>query len=677
ITELTDPLLEKSMTRSLMSTAGAYLDVGAIGEALLDYSEEANYAALDALTDYLSPAQVTDFAATPYVGRALSNITSHDTPSVDDDATIKSAVRNLMQKLGSAADAQSIADAMTFFSAGKNFGALDAVTDYLTPEQKTELGLGTSVGETLLNIVNNNEFFSLDDDAAITDAIRNLMTKLGAQCDIDSLGLAMQTIPDGFFDPFPPNLEAFNVLLNRLSPEQVEALGETFYPDQTLYNLINTDVGFLDDDDTPLANAADNLMQKFGEQMDAYTIVDGLSFSEGKDNYAVFNAVLKHLSDQKAAEINAILPGISDEILYSLSRGSYGESTGDYFLVPNTIHNWMEKMGDYVFGHGISLILGEGARGDLRIMDAATDYLTDQQLSTFAAEGTFYTHFTIQTIVQYMTYNGLDGIIGANAARDLMSKMSGAFDEYAFYEDEVIYSVGEFALFAGENAAFGIDAVLGELSTELLSNRIFTEIQSSDPELNLLLMAGVTLGTTGIDTFNGADPVNDKYIALAGNDTLRGYGGDDELYGDSGKDVLYGGLDNDLLHGGADKDKIYGEDGDDIIFGGKGADELYGGSGADTFWFDANDKGTGVDVIKDFSALDGDKIDISDVLERYNPATDDLSGFVRLTVSGSDTLVQADLTGPGVAGGFSTFAKIEGVTGLDTSILITEHTTIV
>ncbi len=151
---------------------------------------------------------------------------------------------------------------------------------------------------------------------------------------------------------------------------------------------------------------------------------------------------------------------------------------------------------------------------------------------------------------------------------------------------------------------------------------------------------------------------------------MHGYGGDDQLYGDAGKDTLYGGLDNDILHGGADKDTLYGEDGDDILFGGTGADTLYGGAGADAFWFDANDKGTGVDVIKDFSLLDGDTINISDVLEQYDPNTDALSGFVRLTESGADTLLQVDMTGPGVPGGFATIVKLEGVTGLDLDTLV-------
>ncbi|RYG86145.1 MAG: hypothetical protein EON58_22065, partial [Alphaproteobacteria bacterium] len=83
-------------------------------------------------------------------------------------------------------------------------------------------------------------------------------------------------------------------------------------------------------------------------------------------------------------------------------------------------------------------------------------------------------------------------------------------------------------------------------------------------------------------------------------------------------DVLGGGADDDTIYGRAGRDKLTGEDGDDVLIGGaNGLDILWGGSGADLFVYnsikDALWKDGKFDIIKDFSQLDGDRIDLSAV----------------------------------------------------------------
>jgi Ca2+-binding RTX toxin-like protein len=97
-----------------------------------------------------------------------------------------------------------------------------------------------------------------------------------------------------------------------------------------------------------------------------------------------------------------------------------------------------------------------------------------------------------------------------------------------------------------------------------------------------------TLGTAANDTLKGNNSGN-TLLGLDGNDTLSGNGGNDWLVGGTGKDVLNGGPGNDYL------------------FGGPGNDKLTGGVGADTFVFQA---GFGKDVVTDFQASQGDKIDL-------------------------------------------------------------------
>ena len=67
---------------------------------------------------------------------------------------------------------------------------------------------------------------------------------------------------------------------------------------------------------------------------------------------------------------------------------------------------------------------------------------------------------------------------------------------------------------------------------------------------------------------------------------------------------MLGGEGNDLLFGGA---------GNDVLTGGKGNDMLSGGAGADTFVWKAGD--IGQDVIKDFKLSEGDRLDLTDLLQ--------------------------------------------------------------
>ena len=131
---------------------------------------------------------------------------------------------------------------------------------------------------------------------------------------------------------------------------------------------------------------------------------------------------------------------------------------------------------------------------------------------------------------------------------------------------------------------------------------------------------------------------------------------------------------NDTIIGGAGDDIIYGEAGNDLLYIGQDFDQVYGGSGADTFFYLAADSLT--DKIYDFSADEGDSLNISVILSGYDPLTDAINDFVRLNDTGNDTelLINAD----GDAGGdFTAVAIFEG--GLDETLetLITNGNVIV
>jgi Ca2+-binding RTX toxin-like protein len=90
--------------------------------------------------------------------------------------------------------------------------------------------------------------------------------------------------------------------------------------------------------------------------------------------------------------------------------------------------------------------------------------------------------------------------------------------------------------------------------------------------------------------------------------------GNDILIGSQFADDLRGGDGNDYVIGGAGNDKLYGGGGSDKIYGGAGKDLMSGAAGADIFVYKSvaeSGPGEGADVIVDFSATQGDKIDLS------------------------------------------------------------------
>jgi Ca2+-binding RTX toxin-like protein len=140
-------------------------------------------------------------------------------------------------------------------------------------------------------------------------------------------------------------------------------------------------------------------------------------------------------------------------------------------------------------------------------------------------------------------------------------------------------------------------------------------------------------GDVGDDHIYGGGG-GDRIGGNDGDDTLEGNGGDDIIRGDEGNDVIYGddffseggAPGNDVLHGGNGDDALYGQDGDDRLLSGRGNDTLSGGAGADVFEYRMSDLTTLtwpggslqihlVDTITDFSAAEGDRIDLGSLLD--------------------------------------------------------------
>jgi Ca2+-binding RTX toxin-like protein len=125
---------------------------------------------------------------------------------------------------------------------------------------------------------------------------------------------------------------------------------------------------------------------------------------------------------------------------------------------------------------------------------------------------------------------------------------------------------------------------------------------------------------------------------------------------------------NDYLDGGAGNDVLYGEGGNDILVIGDGRDTATGGAGADTFAVTMIDGQR--DMIADFHLAEGDVINVTDVLEGYDPLSDNIANFVRLVQVGSDTELQINADGAG--SDFVAAALIVGGAGADLSTLLAD-----
>ncbi|RON44440.1 LapA family giant adhesin [Pseudomonas frederiksbergensis] len=148
---------------------------------------------------------------------------------------------------------------------------------------------------------------------------------------------------------------------------------------------------------------------------------------------------------------------------------------------------------------------------------------------------------------------------------------------------------------------------------------------------------------TGVDvskvtTSNVHQFITEHYTAF---DVSGAHDGNDTLLGGSGNDILFGSGGNDTLDGGKGNDILLGGTGNDTLMGGSGNDILIGGSGADTFVWKAGD--TGSDVIKDFKASEGDRIDLRDLLQGETGST--IDNFLKITTVDGVSSLQVSSAG--------------------------------
>ncbi|MCC7425491.1 MAG: hypothetical protein IT557_01170 [Alphaproteobacteria bacterium] len=169
---------------------------------------------------------------------------------------------------------------------------------------------------------------------------------------------------------------------------------------------------------------------------------------------------------------------------------------------------------------------------------------------------------------------------------------------------------------------------------------------SGDDTYFIDTVSDITSDTSGIDLVFSAVAVSlfsrpgIENLTLLGSTNINGYGN----------------ANNNVITGNGGRNNLSGEDGDDTIIGGGGLDTLYGGAGADRFLYQSvSDSGAEFadrDVIYDFDAAGGDRIDLSAIDADATVAGDQAFTFIgtdplggagqlRYQVSGAHILVFA------------------------------------
>nr|WP_235695694.1 type I secretion C-terminal target domain-containing protein [Aeromonas veronii] len=224
-----------------------------------------------------------------------------------------------------------------------------------------------------------------------------------------------------------------------------------------------------------------------------------------------------------------------------------------------------------------------------------------------------------------------DQIVQSNvSANDLANAILGTSVNNLPGSDRIDGGAGDDILFGdavhfaginGEGYAAIKQYVAGKLSagsvTDALVHDYITDHASEFDQSSANDKGDVLIGGEGNDILFGQGG-DDILFGQGGDDILFGGAGNDTLYGESGNDTLYGGSGNDTLYGGSGDDILSGGLGNDILVGGLGNDILKGDGGADTFTWLQGDTAAGSvakDYVVDFSKAEGDKLDLSDLLD--------------------------------------------------------------
>ncbi len=315
-------------------------------------------------------------------------------------------------------------------------------------------------------------------------------------------------------------------------------------------------------------------------------------------------------------------------------------------------------------GGGLSVSFEDSplGAGDRDYQDVVLNVLIPTQQMPVAGDGAFEFGFHLQSLTGTLTDLGVE--VGKAPAGDSLG-LAG---------DLSLDATGQ-VLIGG--AASGV--TLDEISP---THWAFGSARPASTGVYETILNQLALGSTeatqppGTRTISvsAAEPggtVNHSEVSfVVGGPPQVGADGADQLVGTKGNDTMFGLGGDDILQGGRGDDQLAGGAGDNILTGGPGKDFFRIGGLADV---DPNGNGQidAHDTITDFSAKQGDVIDLSQLLGQLGATAATTSHFVAFTADPAQhsVTISLDLSGSGAA-----FHPLVTVQGTDDPTLVAART---
>ncbi|THD79844.1 MAG: hypothetical protein E7812_08155 [Phenylobacterium sp.] len=343
-----------------------------------------------------------------------------------------------------------------------------------------------------------------------------------------------------------------------------------------------------------------HIQQFFGDGAGGFTVGPTIALAPGDDLEGIALADLNHdgnldiiVADQTAGSVRVLLMdgngGVLSSTSYAAGSHPYALALLDYngdgeldVAVTNNIASGTVSLlpGDGAGGFGARTSIAVGVDPEaIAVGDFNGDGQPDLAVSNSNGGGAGSV-----TILLEPTPNGALGLaVGAT--------FTGGGG------DQEIIGKGTNAITAGP----GNDEIIAKGADNTLSGGAGDDFINGSPGFDAIN------GNLGNDLIDGGSGGNDWLLGGQGDDSIVAHSGDNLLHGNLGNDTLQGGTGHDTMHGGQGDDVIVGGSGNTWISGDMGNDTLTGGQGADTFHTGA---GMGHDVVTDFSAAQGDRVQV-------------------------------------------------------------------